>query len=91
VLLLSQLNRDADDRQRPKLRDLKASGDLEQDADQVILLHREPGPAAEKTRINALVEKNRHGPVGEAALTFHGPYLTFGDYEIPFDVFEKGV
>lgn len=38
VVLLSQLNRDADNR-RPRSSDLKESGDIEQDADNIILLH----------------------------------------------------
>ncbi len=41
VLVLSQLNRDsAKDQREPALYDLRESGDIEQDADKVILLHR---------------------------------------------------
>jgi replicative DNA helicase len=43
VLLLSQLNRDsAKEGREPALHDLRESGDIEQDADKVILLHRPP-------------------------------------------------
>jgi len=43
VLAIQQLNRNADDREnhRPKLSDLRDSGDIEQDADDVILLYRD--------------------------------------------------
>ncbi len=43
VMALSQLNRDsAKDGREPALHDLRESGDIEQDADKVILLHRPP-------------------------------------------------
>src|SRR5690606_29052301 len=45
VLALSQLNRDAEG-ERPKLSQLRDSGSLEQDADIVLMLHRESRAAA---------------------------------------------
>jgi replicative DNA helicase len=67
LVVLSQLNREADKRQggRPQLIDLRDSGAIEQDADVVIFLHRkilagdDPDPHAE-----LLLAKQRNGPQG---------------------------
>lgn len=66
VLALHQLNRKAEDRKdhRPMLSDLRDSGNIEQDADKVLLLHRpdyynrddQPGLA------EVIIAKNRGGP-----------------------------
>jgi len=76
VLLLSQLNRDIDRApgkdKRPKLSDLRDSGNIEQDADMVWFIHR-PGyydSNIDKTETEILVSKNRSGPTGEAKLYF---------------------
>jgi len=75
VLLLSQLSRGVEQRgdKRPLLSDLRDSGSIEQDADQVWMLYREvvynpqtpDGLAAE-----LIVRKNRNGPTGSADLLF---------------------
>lgn len=67
VVAASQLNRDSEHRQdrRPTLPDLRESGALEQDADIVILLHREDVHDHESPRAgecDVIVAKNRHGP-----------------------------
>ena len=81
VLLLSQLNRQSEDRgdTRPKLSDLRESGSIEQDADAVILLHVPPGQGDELEcwRVNAIVAKNRNGPTGEVPLVFRRPVVRF--------------
>jgi replicative DNA helicase len=74
VICLHQLNRQSEQREghRPRLSDLRESGQVEQDADMVILLHRpeyydpndSPGVA------EVIVAKNRNGPTGAARLTF---------------------
>ncbi|MGK3957877.1 replicative DNA helicase [Arthrobacter sp. R4] len=75
VIALSQLNRASESRQdkMPMLSDLRESGAVEQDADVVILLHRE---IMGETRddLSMLVAKNRHGATGLAELTFWGHY-----------------
>jgi replicative DNA helicase len=73
VLCCAQLNRDADDRD-PRLRDLRESGAIEQDADKVIALHR---PDMQKPDTKVLVLKNRRGPTGFAWLDFHGRTTSF--------------
>lgn len=75
VIALSQLNRASESRQdkTPAISDLRESGAVEQDADVVILLHREiMGPT--RGDLKMLVAKNRHGATGFADLQFWGHY-----------------
>ena len=59
VLALSQLNRKAAEKERrPTMADLRESGAIEQDADVILLLHREEG---DRARPVLLVEKQRNG------------------------------
>lgn len=70
VIALAQLNRNVEGRKdgKPMMADLRDSGSLEQDADVVILLHREGD------KINLDVAKNRHGQTGIVTLNFEGDY-----------------
>mgnify|MGYP001565495492 CR=1 FL=1 len=74
VMALAQLKRIQG---RPKLDDLRDSGALEQEANQVALLHRvdhrEGGPTA------FILAKNRNGPTGEETLTFVKECARFDD------------
>ncbi len=73
VLCPAQLNRKSEEQGRirePRLADLRDSGQLEQDADVVLLMHRKPeGENIEKTQI--IVAKNRKGETGRLSLTFN--------------------
>jgi len=75
LLCLSSLSRPPRDmpRWRPQLADLRESGELEHDADIVLLMHREAG--AVETELN--VAKNRDGRVGQIRLKYDGAVLTF--------------
>ncbi|WP_417744871.1 DnaB-like helicase C-terminal domain-containing protein [Rosistilla oblonga] len=73
---LCQLNREAEGR-KPKLSDLKESGDIEQDADVVWLLDRD----RKASRTNIDVAKNRNGVVFEFELEFQGSTTSFHDPE----------
>lgn len=88
VLALAQLNRQLDGRTgwRPTLSDLKESGDIEADADQVVFIVRpelfETDPqrqAAARGLAKLYVEKNRHGPPGRAVVQFDGVRTTLRD------------
>lgn len=72
ILCLSQLNRANTGREnkRPQLSDLRDTGAVEQDADGVILLHREDYYDQSKPNgeIELIVAKNRHGNVGTVPL-----------------------
>lgn len=75
VIALSQLNRASEARsdKMPMLSDLRESGAVEQDADVVILLHREI-MGDNRNDLSMLVAKNRHGATGLAELQFWGHY-----------------
>jgi replicative DNA helicase len=79
ILLLSQLSRAGSKRSdpRPQLSDLRESGSLEQDADVVAFLHRKNHKEGGYTEF--ILEKQRNGPTGSLALTFHKETSTFVD------------
>jgi replicative DNA helicase len=84
VIALSQLNRNAEQRadKKPALADLRESGSLEQDADIVILLHRELGLERDDPRsgdADLIVAKHRNGRVDTVPVTFQGMFSRFGD------------
>jgi replicative DNA helicase len=86
VIALAQLNRKSEDREEPKLSDLKDSGSLEQDADVVILLHRldAQDDGAEIVKVQARVAKQRNGPVGSPVLAYNRASMRFENYaEMP--------
>ncbi len=85
VVVLSQLNRSPEGREghRPRMSDLRESGSIEQDADVVMLLHREdyyhrgqddyqPDSIAE-----LIIAKQRNGPTGKVDLIFREKYTRF--------------
>lgn len=81
VIIASQLNRDGvRDGQDPTLNALRESGSIEQDADVVVLVSEDkdamPG---EDVPINAVVAKNRQGPVRKFPLVRHGHTATIAD------------
>lgn len=82
VVAISQLNRGAEQRQdkRPMLSDLRESGSLEQDADMVLLLHREEQYDRDTPRqgeADFILAKHRNGPTGNVTVAFQGHYSRF--------------
>ena len=85
VVALAQLSRNVTGRDdpRPVLSDLRESGSIEQDADLVIMLHRNDyyhmnEEDYEPTNITELlIQKHRHGSVGKIELYFHPELLRF--------------
>ena len=74
VLALSQLNRALESANRnPMLSDLRESGSIEQDADCVLLMHREKEVDPTSDDIICNVAKNRNGEVRAVKLTFTKP------------------
>ena len=94
VIALSQLNRQSEGRDghRPRMSDLRESGSIEQDADVVMLLHREdyyrqtepdfvPDNIAE-----VIIAKQRNGPTGTVKLTFDNRTTSFRNLASQIDV-----
>ncbi len=84
VLALSQLNRNVENRGgKPKLSDLRDSGSIEQDADVVIFIHREPNAdgGGRDTTAQILIEKHRNGPTGKVELFFDERRVSFSSME----------
>ncbi|MFF7994064.1 replicative DNA helicase [Kitasatospora xanthocidica] len=84
VIALSQLNRGPEQRtdKRPMVSDLRESGSIEQDADMVILLHREDAYEKESPRAgeaDLIVAKHRNGPTATITVAFQGHYSRFVD------------
>jgi replicative DNA helicase len=84
VVALSQLNRGPEQRadKMPALSDLRESGSIEQDADMVILLHRESAYERDSPRAgeaDLIVAKHRNGPTRTITVAFHGHFSRFAD------------
>jgi replicative DNA helicase len=84
VVALSQLNRGAEQTKdkKPELSQLRESGSLEQDADVVILLHREALGERDHPRAGEadfIVAKQRSGPTGTVQVAFQGHYSRFAN------------
>ena len=80
VLALSQLSRAVEQRGgKPRLSDLRDSGSIEQDADVVIFIHREPNEegGGKKQETEILIEKHRNGPTGVVRLIFDADKSSF--------------
>ncbi|MCX8103346.1 MAG: replicative DNA helicase [Candidatus Bipolaricaulota bacterium] len=103
VVALSQLSR-APERppRRPRLSDLRESGEIEQTADVVLFLYREdaggeenseeeltgPGqqPAPLVHKTEVIIGKQRNGPTGSFELLFHRAYTSFEEHYVGEEV-----
>ncbi|WP_163541885.1 replicative DNA helicase [Occultella kanbiaonis] len=84
VIAISQLNRGSEQRtdKKPQMSDLRESGSIEQDADVIILLHREDMYEKESPRAgeaDMIVAKHRNGPTDTIVVAFQGHYARFVD------------
>lgn len=106
VIALSQLNRESESKDRkPKKSDLRESGSLEQDADIVMLLHRDyaTGKVIDENgnstinKAELLVEKWRNGSPLKLDLHFDPPTMTFSEeapkssFQFPVDNPQAGI
>lgn len=82
AIVLAQLNRESEkESRRPRLSDLRESGQIEQDADIAAFLYRENDehdPSEQRIAVNLFVAKQRNGPAGETVrLIFNKPFTRF--------------
>lgn len=95
IIALSQLNRNSEGREnnRPRISDLRESGSIEQDADMVMLLHREeyyhigdeswmndPNNADKIGVAELIIAKQRNGPTGTVKLTWDASRTRFNNF-----------
>lgn len=97
LVVLAQLNRGPKARgnKRPTKSDLRDSGQIEADADVVVLVHRDQDSDAGKAGVTELiVDKNRHGEVGVAHVQHQGHFHRFvelvGGYQPSDEEVEMG-
>ena len=84
IVAVAQLNRESEKRndKRPQVADLRESGSLEQDADVVLLIHREDmfNENTEKQGMaDIIIGKQRSGPTGIVELAFQGHFSRFAE------------
>jgi replicative DNA helicase len=77
IVALAQLNRNAEGKV-PSLAELAESGNIEQDADVIMLLHRDRMSTDTKTLCS--IVKSRNGATGNINLAFLQQYAMFQDY-----------
>ena len=92
LICLCQLNRASESREKnePRMSDLRDSGAIEQDADQIWLLHR-PGyydSEAQHDLAHLTVAKNRVGPTGVANLFWMADTMRFENLSMDEDLVE---
>lgn len=86
VVALAQVNRTVESRsdKRPFMSDLKDSGSIEQEADQVLLLYRDE-VYNDQTHMKGIIEidiqKNRHGPIGRIEAAWLSSCMAVKDLE----------
>jgi len=87
IVVASQLNRQVEYRadKQPKLADLRDSGEIEQEADIVLLLYRDDyytNSELNESIMTVYVSKNRNGPTGEVKLWYDKARNYFTRYQI---------
>ena len=76
LVVLAQVNRDGGTREKPTMNDLQGSGTIEQDADQIVLVHNPPNSDEEPELILA---KHRNGRTGTVDAIYRAAHTAFKD------------
>lgn len=86
ILMLCQLNREIDNKTKPELRNLRDSGELEQNADKVIFLW---NIEEESETVGVSVAKNREGKTGVVQMVFDHEHMHFYERDHDIEVKKK--
>jgi replicative DNA helicase len=81
VIALSQLNRESEKSGATNNGQLRNSGQLEQDADVILLMRRITPPTEPNVKVEVQVSKQKDGAIGPVNLAFEGPFVRFADLE----------
>ena len=83
---------------RPLMSDLRESGAIEQDADVVLLIHREeyyhPEDESVQNQAEVIIAKQRNGPTGSITLQFNKKLTRFGNLHMapaPYEAVQDAV
>lgn len=96
VVALAQLSRKNEERpdKKPILSDLRDSGDIEQDADVVMFVHRpemyDPNNDELKGYAEVLIRKQRNGALGDVPLLYRGAQTKFEEWTGPLPILNAG-
>jgi replicative DNA helicase len=96
VIALAQLSRKNEDRpdKKPILSDLRDSGDIEQDADVVLFVHRpemyDPNSPELKGYAEVLIRKQRNGALSDVPLLYRGALTKFEEWTGPLPMLSHG-
>lgn len=83
VMVLAQLNRSIETRaaKKPQMSDLRDSGEIEQDADIIMIAHRDADSDIGRSGVTELdIVKHRHASVGHCLLQHQGEFARFVNY-----------
>ncbi|MCY1420741.1 phage replicative helicase, DnaB family [compost metagenome] len=83
IIVLAQLNRSIETRsaKKPQMSDLRDSGEIEQDADIIMIAHRDAESDLGRSGVTELdIVKHRHASVGHCLLQHQGEYARFVNY-----------
>ena len=83
IVALAQLNRECESRtiKKPILSDLRDSGSIEQDADNVLFLYRDLQDSNRANETEVIVAKQRNGMTGTVKLYWSGEFMRFSNLE----------
>lgn len=87
VMMLAQLSRKVGDTEKPTVRELRDSGELEQNADKCVFLW---NLDKESGKIGVSVAKNRRGKTGELVFYFDGDHMRYVESEERYQEPPKG-